>query len=157
MVFPLLLLALTACGVSMTYAASLLMLAGTQWYILFNVISGAMAIPQDLREAGVMCRLEGRERWRRLIVPAIFSQLVVGLATAAGGAWNASICTEYVRVRDTVVSADGLGSAISICTDHGNFPLLAASVTAMVVVVVGMNRLVWLPLYRLSERKYSLS
>jgi len=157
MVFPLLLLALTACGVSMTYAASLLMLAGTQWYILFNVISGAMAIPQDLREAGVMCRLEGRERWRRLIVPAIFSQLVVGLATAAGGAWNASICTEYVRVRGTVVSADGLGSAISICTDRGNFPLLAASVTAMVVVVVGMNRLVWLPLYRLSERKYSLS
>jgi NitT/TauT family transport system permease protein len=157
MVFPLLLIALTAGGVSMTYAASLLMLAGTQWYILFNVIAGAMSIPQDLREAGVMCRLHGRERWRRLVVPAIFSQLVVGLATAAGGAWNASICTEYVRVKGTVMSTDGLGSAISICTDRGNFPLLAASVTAMVVVVVGMNRLVWLPLYRLSERKYSLS
>ncbi|MEI6083007.1 MAG: ABC transporter permease subunit [Verrucomicrobiota bacterium] len=156
MVFPLLLLLFTACGIPMTISAALLMLAGTQWYILFNVISGAMVIPQDLKEAGTMFRLRGRERWRLLIVPGIFSQLVVGLATAAGGAWNASICTEYVRVKGTVMSADGLGSAISICTDQGNFPLLAATVTAMVVVVVGMNRLVWLPLYRLSERKYSL-
>lgn len=156
MVFPLLLAGLTACGVSMQYGAAVLMLAGTQWYILFNVIGGAMAIPQDLREVGTMYRLSGRERWRRLIVPGIYSPLVVGLATAAGGAWNASICTEYVRLEGRIAMTDGLGSAISVCTDQGNFALLAASVTAMVVVVVGMNRLVWLPLYRLGERKYSL-
>mgnify|MGYP003338853058 FL=1 len=155
MVFPLILALLTACGLSMTYSAAVLMLAGTQWYILFNVIAGAMAIPQDLKEAGVMYQLRGRERWRRLVLPGIFSQLIVGLATAAGGAWNASICTEYVHLRGEIVQTDGLGSAISVCTDSGNFPLLAASVTAMVVVVVGMNRLVWLPLYRLAERKYS--
>ena len=91
------------------------------------------------------------------MMPGIFSHLVVGLATAAGGAWNASICTEYVRLHGRVATADGLGSAISVCTDQGNFPLLAASVTAMVVVVVGMNRLVWLPLYRLAEEKYALN
>jgi NitT/TauT family transport system permease protein len=157
MLFPLILVALTACGMSISYGAAVLMLAGTQWYILFNVIAGAMAVPQDLREASVMYRLRGREKWRRLVIPAIFSQLVVGLATAAGGAWNASICTEYVRLQGHVVMTDGLGSAISVCTDQGNFPLLAASVTAMVLVVVGMNRLVWLPLYRLGEQKYSLS
>jgi NitT/TauT family transport system permease protein len=157
MVFPLLLAALTWCGVSITVGAAVLMLAGTQWYILFNVISGASAIPQDLKEAGTMYRLAGREKWRRLILPAIFSPLVVGLATAAGGAWNASICTEYVRLQGRVATAEGLGSAISVCTDQGNFALLAASVTAMVLVVVGMNRLVWLPLYRLGEKKYSLS
>jgi NitT/TauT family transport system permease protein len=156
MIFPLLLVALTWCGVPIAYGAAVLMLAGTQWYILFNVIAGAMSIPQDLREAGVMYQLRGRERWRRLILPGIFSPLVVGLATAAGGAWNASICTEYVRLKGTPVLADGLGAAISVCTDQGNFPLLAASVTAMVIVVVGMNRLVWLPLYRLGEKKYSL-
>ena len=157
MIFPLILGVLTACGMSMSYGASVLMLAGTQWYILFNVIAGAMAIPQDLKEAGVMYRLKGREKWRRLILPGIFSPLVVGLATAAGGAWNASICTEYVRLHGKVMTAEGLGSAITKCTDDGNFALLAASVMAMVVVVVGMNRLVWLPLYRLGEKKYSLS
>jgi NitT/TauT family transport system permease protein len=92
-----------------------------------------------------------------LILPGIFSQLVVGLATATGGAWNASICTEYVRLHGGVAMTEGLGAAISVCTDQGNFPLLAASVTAMVVVVVGMNRLVWLPLYRLAEQKYALN
>ncbi len=157
MIFPLLLAGLTAMGVSITYGAAVLMLAGTQWYILFNVIAGAVAIPQDLKEAGTMYRLTGREKWKRLILPGIFSQLVVGLATAAGGAWNASICTEYVRLRGRVATAEGLGSAISVCTDQGNFPLLAASVTAMVVVVVGMNRLVWLPMYRLAEQKYALN
>jgi NitT/TauT family transport system permease protein len=156
MIFPLLLAGLTVCGVPMGYSAAVLMLAGTQWYILFNVIAGAMSIPQDLREAGVMFQLRGRERWRRLILPGIFSPLVVGLATAAGGAWNASICTEYVHLKGEKVVTEGLGAAISVCTDQGNFPLLAASVTAMVVVVVGMNRLVWLPLYRLGEKKYSL-
>ena len=156
MIFPLLLAGLTGCGVPMGYSAAVLMLAGTQWYILFNVIAGAMSIPQDLREVGVMYQLRGRERWRRLILPGIFSPLVVGLATAAGGAWNASICTEYVHLKGEKVVTEGLGAAISVCTDQGNFPLLAASVTAMVVVVVGMNRLVWLPLYRLGEKKYSL-
>jgi NitT/TauT family transport system permease protein len=157
MVFPLLLAGLTALGVSINYGAAVLMLAGTQWYILFNVIAGAMAVPQDLKEAGTMFRLTGREKWRRLILPGIFSQLIVGLATAAGGAWNASICTEYVRLHGGIATTEGLGSAISLCTDQGNFPLLAASVTAMVVVVVGMNRLVWLPLYRLAEERFTLN
>lgn len=157
MVFPLLLAWLTFAGISIHTGAAVLMLAGTQWYILFNVIAGAMSIPQDLKEAGTMYRLTGREKWKRLILPGIFPQLVVGLATAAGGAWNASICTEYVRGQGHVEMTDGLGSAISVCTDTGNFPLLAASVAAMVLVVVGMNRLLWLPLYRLAERKYSLN
>ena len=134
-----------------------LMLLGAQWYILFNVIAGAMAIPGDLKEVG---KVLGTSRWRvwtRLYLPCVFPYLITGLVTAAGGAWNASIVSEYLQVKDDTYVAFGLGSVINQATAKGNFPLLAAGVLTMAVSVVLLNRLFWKRLFRLAERKYSLS
>jgi len=157
MLYPLVLIVLHAAGVTIDYAAVVLILLGTQWYILFNVIAGAMALPQDLREVGVMYRMGTVEKWRRLILPGIFPYLVTGWVTAAGGAWNASIVAEYVRFRQETLVADGLGAAISVATAGGNYAMLAASVLAMCVAVVGINRLVWKRLYKLAEEKFALT
>jgi len=157
MLYPLVLIVLHAAGVTIDYAAVVLILLGTQWYILFNVIAGAMALPQDLREVGVMYRMGTVEKWRRLILPGIFPYLVTGWVTAAGGAWNASIVAEYVQFRQHTLVADGLGATISLATDHGDFPMLAACVLAMCVAVVGINRLVWKRLYNLAEEKFALT
>ena len=97
------------------------------------------------------------ELWRRLILPGIFPHLVTGWVTAAGGAWNASIVAEYVKFHNELLVADGVGAAISVATDQGQFPMLAACVLAMCVAVVGINRALWKPLYNLAEEKYSLT
>ena len=97
------------------------------------------------------------ERWRRLILPGIFPYLVTGWVTAAGGAWNASIVAEYVHYGKEALTATGLGATISLATDKGNFPLLAASVLAMCVAVVGVNRTAWQRLYRLAEERFTLT
>jgi NitT/TauT family transport system permease protein len=157
MLFPIVLLALNQCGVSIEIAAIALMLLGTQWYILFNVIAGAMAIPHDLREAAQIYRLTRWEKWRRLILPGIFPSLVTGWVTAMGGAWNASIVAESVHFGHEASTATGLGAEISKATEAGNFPLLAASVFIMCLTVVGFNRLVWKRLYHLAETKFSLN
>ena len=106
------------------------MLLGTQWYILFNVIAGAMAIPNDLREAAVVYRMTGWERWKRLILPAVFPYLVTGWVTAAGGAWNASIVAEAVQSGKETLTADGLGATISLATNQGEFAMLAVFLRA---------------------------
>jgi len=133
------------------------MLLGSQWYILFNVLAGATAMPHDLREAADVYGLGGWMRWRTLYLPAVFPHLVTGLITAAGGAWNASIVSEYVRFQGHTLVAPGLGSLITQASESANFPLLAAGVTTMSLALVGLNRTVWRRLYRLADERYSLN
>jgi NitT/TauT family transport system permease protein len=154
--FPVLLLILFRAGGGMGLAAILLMLLGTQWYLLFNVIAGAQAVPSDLLEAARVFGIRGWERWRLLILPGIFPYLVTGLVTAAGGAWNASIVAEYSRFQGRVMATTGLGATISQATDAGNFDLLLASTVAMAVIVVTVNRLLWKRLYRLAQTRFRL-
>ena len=162
MLFPIVVFLLLRIHVPFTFGCVVLMLLGTQWYTLFNVIAGAMAIPGDLREAGEVFHMSSWQRWRRIYVPAVFPFLVTGLVTAAGGAWNATIVSEYLSLqhRDgtaTVYSAFGLGSLINEATDQGNWPLLAASVVTMGLAVVVINRLVWRRVYRVAEERYTLN
>jgi len=154
--FPVLLLVLIRLRGGVEIAAMALMLLGTQWYILFNVIAGAMAIPTDLKEAAKVFRFGRVDRWRRLILPGIFPYLVTGLVTASGGAWNASIVAEYFHFQGKVVEAPGLGSTISRASDAGRFDLLLASTLIMATVVVLINRLLWRRLYRLASTRYKL-
>jgi NitT/TauT family transport system permease protein len=154
--FPVLLLLLIRAGGGMGLAAMALMLLGTQWYILFNVIAGAMAIPTDLKEASSVFRFKRWERWRRLILPAIFPYLVTGMLTASGGAWNASIVAEYFHFQGQTLSVRGLGAAISRATDSGNLPVLLAATMVMSVIVVTVNRTLWQKLYRLAATRFKL-
>jgi NitT/TauT family transport system permease protein len=155
--FPVVLLALIQLGGGLGVASILLMLLGTQWYILFNVIAGTTAIPSDLREAARIFRFSRSERWRVMLLPGIFPYLVTGLTTASGGAWNASIVAEYFNFKGRTLSTLGLGSQISSATDAGKFNLLLLCTIVMAFIVVCINRLVWRPLYRLAETKYRLS
>ena len=154
--FPVLLLAIVKLGGGLGVGSIMLMLLGTQWYILFNVIAGAMAIPSDLREVASVFNLSGGERWRTVIMPGIFPYLITGLVTASGGAWNASIVAEYFHLKDQTLSALGLGAEISRATDNGNFPLLLLATIVMATIVITINRLVWRPLYRLAETRFKL-
>lgn len=158
MLFPIVVALLKLMGVSLDWGCVALMLLGTQWYILFNVIAGAMAVPADLREASTSYRFTRWQRFRTLYLPAVFPYLVTGWVTAAGGAWNTSIVAEYFELGDgTVLQAHGLGGMISAATTAKNFPLEAASVLVMATLVVVFNRTVWRRLYELAEKRYSLS
>ena len=152
--FPLLMLALSQVGGGLEIGSILLMMLGTMWYILFNTIAGAQSIPSDLFEVAQVYKLSRLQRWQTVILPGIFSYLVTGAITAVGGAWNASIVSEYIKVHDRTLSATGIGSIIAKATEDGNFPLLVAATIMMSVVVVTTNRLVWRPMYRLAEQKY---
>ena len=154
--FPVLLLALVQMGGGLGVGSILLMLLGTQWYVLFNVIAGAMAIPSDLREVADVFRFRPWDRWRTVILPGIFPYLVTGLVTASGGAWNASIVAEYFHFKGRTLSTLGLGAQISSATDAGNFGLLLFSTIVMAALVVTVNRSLWRPLYRLAERRFKL-
>ena len=154
--FPVVLLGLVRLGGGLGVGSIILMLLGTQWYILFNVIAGAMAIPTELREAASVFRFTRWQRWRTLILPGIFPYLVTGLVTASGGAWNASIVAEYFHFQGKTMSTLGLGAQISAATDSGNSQLLLVSTIVMAMLVVCVNRLVWRPLYRLAGSRYRL-
>ena len=154
--FPVLLLAIVRAGGGLGVGSVLLMLLGTQWYILFNVIAGAIAIPSDLKEAAALFRFRSIDRWRMLILPGIFPYLVTGLVTASGGAWNASIVAEYFHFQDRILSTFGLGAQISAATDAGRYDDLLLATIVMAALVVTVNRLVWRPLYRLAETRYKL-
>jgi NitT/TauT family transport system permease protein len=154
--FPVLLLFILQLPGGLNLAAVLLMLMGTQWYLLFNVIAGANAIPQDLKYTAALMGLRGWQRWRTLILPALFPYLITGAITASGGAWNASIVAEYVTFSGKVQQTTGIGAVISHATDQGNYPMLLAGTLVMVVVVVLINRLVWRPLYRQAEEIYRM-
>jgi NitT/TauT family transport system permease protein len=154
--FPVVLLALVKLGGGLSLGAIILMLLGTQWYILFNVIAGAMAIPSELREAASVFRFGWAQRWQTVILPGIFPYLVTGLVTASGGAWNASIVAEYFHFQGKTMTTLGLGAQISSATDSGNTPLLLLSTIVMATLVVCVNRAVWRPMYRLAETRYRL-
>jgi NitT/TauT family transport system permease protein len=154
--FPILLIGLVKIGGGLGIGSVALMLLGTQWYILFNVIAGAMSIPSDLREAASLYKFTRWQRWTTLILPGIFPYLITGMVTASGGAWNASVFAEYSRLKDHTLSTIGLGAQIDAATDSGNFPTLLLATILISLMVVSMNRLVWRRLYRLAETKYKL-
>jgi NitT/TauT family transport system permease protein len=154
--FPVVLMALVRIGGGLGIGSILLMMLGTQWYILFNVIAGAMAIPTDLREVAALFKFTTAQRWKTLILPGIFPYLITGLVTASGGAWNASIIAEYFHLENHTLETVGLGAVISAATDSGKFQILLLATIVMAAMVVTINRLVWRPLYRLAETRYKV-
>jgi len=154
--FPIFLLVLLHLPAGLQLASVFLMMTGTQWYILFNVIAGASAIPQDLKFSTELLGVRGWRRWRILLLPGIFPYLVTGLITASGGAWNASIVAEYAVFGGQKQSVIGLGALISRATGEGNYPLLLAATLTMIVAVVLLNRLFWRRLYRRAEEQYRM-
>ncbi len=154
--FPVLLLALIRVGGGMGIGSIALMLLGTQWYILFNVIAGAMAIPADLKEVATLFHFTRLQRWKTVILPGIFPFLVTGMVTASGGAWNASIIAEYFPLKNQVLQTLGLGNQISVATANGQFQILLLATIIMATMVVTINRLVWRPMFRLAESRYRL-
>jgi NitT/TauT family transport system permease protein len=154
--FPIVLLLLIRVGGGLGIASIVLLLLGTQWYILFNVIAGASAIPSDLKEVCETFHLSRIQRWRKLILPAIFPYLITGFITASGGAWNASIIAEYFRFRNQTFSITGLGAVISRATDAGNFPVLLGATVVISAMVVTINRLIWRRLYTLASTRFKL-
>jgi NitT/TauT family transport system permease protein len=154
--FPIILLVLIRAGGGLGIGSIVLLLLGTQWYILFNVIAGATAIPADLKEVCNTYQLSVAQRWRMLFLPAIFPYLITGFVTASGGAWNASIVAEYFHFRGATISTTGLGAIISQATDSGNFRLLLAATVVMAVMVVTINRLVWRSLYARASTRFKL-
>jgi NitT/TauT family transport system permease protein len=157
MLYPIVIGAMVWCGVTLDWGSIVMMLLGTQWYILFNVIAGAMAVPADLREAARSYQLTAWQRFTALYLPAIFPYLVTGWVTAAGGAWNASIVAEYVTYRGEGLRATGLGALVNTAAAGEDFPRLAACILVMSAMVVLFNRLVWRPCYRLAQTRLSLS
>jgi NitT/TauT family transport system permease protein len=154
--FPVLMLVLINRGAGLGLGSIALMLMGTQWYVLFNVIAGAMAIPSDLKEAAAVYRFTRWQRWTRLILPGIFPYLITGMVTASGGAWNTSILAEYGTLGDRTLQTVGLGAQISAATNGGKSSTLLMATILMATIVVTMNRLVWRRLYRLAETRYKL-
>jgi len=154
--FPVVLLLLIRLGGGLGVGSIALMLLGTQWYILFNVIAGAMAIPTDLKEVATLFRFSTFERWKTVILPGIFPYLITGMVTASGGAWNASIFAEYFPVDGKILTTLGLGEQIAEATDHAAFPMILLGTICISLMVVTTNRLVWRPLYRLAETRYKL-
>src|ERR1700689_2158491 len=153
---PVILLVLIRVGGGLGLASIVVLLLGTQWYVLFNVIAGAMAIPTDLKECCSVFRMRGIERWKKLILPGIFPYLVTGLVTASGGAWNASIVAEYFHFKGQIYTTTGLGATIQQATDSGDFHLLLVATMMMAATVVTINRLVWRKLYGLAETRFRL-
>ena len=154
--FPILLIGLVKIGGGLGIGSVALMLLGTQWYILFNVIAGAMSIPSDLREVSTLFHFTRWQRWTKLILPGIFPYLITGMVTASGGAWNASVMAEYSHVKDRTLETIGLGAQIDAATDSGRFAILLLATIMISLMVVTMNRLVWRRLYRLAETRYKL-
>ncbi|GAB6183216.1 ABC transporter permease [Thermodesulfovibrio hydrogeniphilus] len=155
-VFPIILLFLIKLGGGLDIGAIFLMLLGSQWYLLFNIIAGASAIPKDLIEISKAYGIKGLKKWRVLILPAILPYLVTGLITASGGAWNATIVSEYVSFGGEIMSTKGLGALISQSSESGNFGMLLVSTCFMCAIVVGINRLIWKRLFILAKTKYTL-
>ncbi len=154
--FPIFVLIFLNVPGGLNIASVVLMMAGTQWYILFNVIAGASSIPKDLEYTTELLHLSRFEKWRVLILPAIFPYIVTGGITAAGGAWNASIVAEYIKFGGKVLKIRGLGELIALSTASGNYPLLLSSTVVMILAVVFINRFFWKRLYDIAQEKFSL-
>jgi NitT/TauT family transport system permease protein len=156
LLFPVAVFSIVRYDLSPTIWLSPLMILGTQWYILFNVIAGATAFPSDLREAAASFRVRPWRWWREVILPGIFPYYVTGAITAAGGAWNASIVSEVASWGNVKLSASGLGAYIAQMTAAGDYPRIALGVAVMSILVIAMNRLLWRPLYAYAERRTRL-
>jgi NitT/TauT family transport system permease protein len=135
---------------------SVLIVFGTQWYILFNVIAGASAFPNDLREVSQNFGIKGWSWWKNVILPAVFPYYITGAITASGGSWNAAIVAEYVKWGNDTVSANGVGAYIARATADGDYPKIVLGVAAMSVVVILINRLFWRRLAAIGERRLRL-
>jgi NitT/TauT family transport system permease protein len=157
LLFPVFILIFVLCKIPLGIGSVVLMLMGTQWYVLFNVMAGARAIPSDLREMTTSFQFSGRNRFWSLQLPAITPYLITGALAASGGAWNASIVAEYVTYKNQIWTTPGIGSAISMAAQNNDYPLLAASILVMIVVVVLINFQVWLRLYHYSEKRFALN
>ena len=155
--FPFAVIAIVAFKLNPNIWLSPLMVLGTQWYILFNVIAGASALPGDLREAAAVYRLRSWTWWRNFALPGIFPFYVTGALTASGGSWNASIVAEVASWGNTKVEAAGLGAFIADATAKGDAPRVIAGVAVMSIFVIGLNRTLWRPLYALAERRFRLN
>jgi NitT/TauT family transport system permease protein len=156
-VFPFVVVFFLDTGISINYGSVLLLALGTQWYILFNVIAGASAVPSDLKEAMDNLGVGGWKRWQRMIIPAIFPAYVTGAITAAGGAWNASIVAEYVTYKSHVLAARGLGTFITEASNVSDMRKVIAGILVMAVYVVGLQVVLWRRLYSIAERKFALA
>lgn len=156
LMFPLAVMLIARFALNPEIWLSPLMIFGTQWYILFNVIAGASAIPTELKLAARNFGLRGWLLWKRFLIPAVFPNLLTGLVTAAGGSWNASIVSEYVSWGDRTLVATGLGSYIAEMTAKGDFPRIALGIAVMSLFVVGFNRLLWNRLYDIAQERTRL-
>jgi NitT/TauT family transport system permease protein len=154
--FPVFVVIIVRYGLNANVWLSPLMILGTQWYILFNVIAGASAFPTDLREAAGSFHLRGWRWWIKVILPGIFPYYVTGAITASGGSWNASIVAEVASWGDTHLTATGLGAYIATATEAGDFPRVVLGIAIMCVLVTLFNRLLWRPLYAFGERRLRL-
>ncbi|AGN13050.1 ABC transporter permease [Legionella pneumophila] len=155
--YPLFVIAIVKFNLSVEIWVTPLMILGTQWYILFNVIAGASSIPRDLYLAADNFGLKGWIWWKRLALPGIFPFYITGAITAAGGAWNASIVAEYVSWGNITLKATGLGEYIQASTTAGDFPQIALGTAMMCVYVLAFNHLIWRPLYRLAEERFNFN
>ena len=157
-VFPIAVLLLVTFSLNPNIWLSLLIVFGTQWYILFNVIAGAQAYPNDLKEAAKSFGVRGRDWWLKVMIPGVFPYYVTGALTASGGSWNAAIVAEYVKAGDRPPEvAQGIGSYIAIATEKGDFRQIVLGVAVMSVFVILFNRLLWRPLFALAEKRLRLS
>ncbi len=156
LMFPLAVMLIVRFGLNPEIWLSPLLIFGTQWYILFNVVAGASGIPTELKLAARNFGLRGWLLWKRFLIPAVFPSLLTGLVTAAGGSWNASIVSEYVTWGDRTIVATGLGSYIAETTARGDFPRIALGIGVMALFVVGFNRLLWNRLYQLAQERTRL-
>lgn len=154
--FPVVLMAFLKMPGGLNIAAVGLMLMGTQWYLLFNIIAGTYAIPQDLLDTTELLRLSRLDRWRTLILPALFPYIITGSIAASGGAWNASIVAEYVEFGGRTHSVAGIGATIAEATSRGEYPMLLASTLFLIFAVVLINRTLWARMYRLAEERYRM-
>lgn len=152
--FPVVVMVIVRFHLNPEIWTSPLMVLGTQWYILFNVIAGTLALPKDLKQVANNLQVRGWLWWKRLILPAIFPYFITGAITAAGGAWNASIVAEVVTWGDTTIRATGLGEYIAAYATNLNYPRLALGIAVMCLLVVIINRIFWRPLYNLAEKYY---
>jgi NitT/TauT family transport system permease protein len=155
LLFPLMVYLLVTLKLNPNIWLSPLMVFGTQWYILFNVVAGASTIPSELRLAADNLGLKGWLKWKRVYLPAVFPAYVTGAITASGGSWNASIVAEYVTWGKTTLVADGLGSYIKQMTDAGDFHRIALGIGVMCMFVMLLNRVFWRKLYALAEERGS--
>jgi NitT/TauT family transport system permease protein len=157
LLFPLFVFGIVRWTLNPDIWLSPLIILGTQWYILFNVIAGASAIPSELRHAADNLRVRGWLWWRRVALPAVFPYFVTGAITASGGSWNAAYVAELVNWKTTEVRAHGVGAYLSQATVDGNFHAILLGIVVMCLFVITINRLLWRPLYYFAERKYRLT